>query len=101
MLVPFGGHDGPGGSPSPPGDEKPQQPAGSGTRRRRRRRHHGGPPDVQKDPSKGSAGELEVTLHLQFGSMRPMMSGPFRSSRRRSESGRSRWHLMQTKPIKP
>ena len=57
MFVPFGGHDGPEGSPSPPGDEKPQQPAGSGTRRRRRRRHHGGPHD---EPGDSEAAESEA-----------------------------------------
>ena len=42
MFVPFGGRDGPQGSPNPPDKQQPAAP-GNG-RRRRRRRHHGGPP---------------------------------------------------------
>ena len=56
MFVPFGGHAGPEGSPSPHGHDRPA--AGSGNRRRRRRRHHGGGPPG--DPGDSEAAESEA-----------------------------------------
>ena len=58
MFVPFGGHGGPEGSPSPPAHEKPPDGAGSGARRRRRRRHHGGGP--ADEPGDSEAAESEA-----------------------------------------
>lgn len=58
MFVPFGGRDGPQGSPNPPDKQQPAAP-GNG-RRRRRRRHHGGPPD---DPGDSEAAESEALTH--------------------------------------
>ena len=56
MFVPFGGHAGPEGSPSPHGYDRPA--VGSGNRRRRRRRHHGGGPPG--DPGDSEAAESEA-----------------------------------------
>ena len=56
MFVPFGGRDGPQGSPPPP-DKQQQTASGNG---RRRRRHHGGPPD---EPAESEAAESEALTH--------------------------------------